>query len=99
MLFLVSPHRTPHRRKRRRQARPGALSELREGEHGFIERLELSHDEAQRMMELGFIPGARVTVGRCAPGGDPRVYRVDGSEIALRRETASCLMLRMPLAG
>ena len=23
-----------------------------------------------------------------APGGDPRVFRVDGAEIALRRETA-----------
>jgi Fe2+ transport system protein FeoA len=29
-----------------------------------------------------------------APGGDPRVFRVDGSEIALRRETAARLHLR-----
>ena len=29
-----------------------------------------------------------------APGGDPRVFRVDGSEVALRRETAKKLILR-----
>jgi Fe2+ transport system protein FeoA len=40
------------------------------------------------------LPGARVTAGRSAPGGDPRVFRVDGSEIALRRETAEQLKLR-----
>jgi len=74
------------------------LSQLREGEQGVLDRLELSLDEAQRMMELGFVPGARVTAARSAPGGDPRVYRVDGSEIAMRRETASCMKLRLPIS-
>ena len=40
------------------------------------------------------IPGARVTAGLSAPGGDPRVFQVDGSEIALRRETARRLKVR-----
>ena len=46
-------------------------------------------------MELGFLPGSQVVCGRSAPGGDPRVYRVDGAEIALRRETASSLILQL----
>jgi ferrous iron transport protein A len=45
-------------------------------------------------MELGFLPGARVEAALSAPGGDPRVYRVDGSEFALRRETAARLKLK-----
>ena len=45
-------------------------------------------------MELGFLPGHIVTPGLSAPGGDPRVFRVDGSEVALRRETAERLHLR-----
>jgi len=45
-------------------------------------------------MELGFLPGHTIVPARSAPGGNPRVYRVDGSEVALRRETASRLILR-----
>jgi len=45
-------------------------------------------------MELGFLPGSRITAARSAPGGDPLVFRVDGSEVALRRETAVFLKLR-----
>ncbi|NUN02611.1 MAG: ferrous iron transport protein A [Bryobacteraceae bacterium] len=70
------------------------LMELREGEHGILEALEVPEDIAQRLMELGFIPGSRIVAARSAPGGDPRVFRVDGSEIALRRETAAALRLR-----
>ena len=31
-------------------------------------------------------PGLEVTVTRSCPGGDPRVYRVEGTEIAMRRD-------------
>lgn len=70
------------------------LTELRRGEHGVLERIELPDDDARRLMELGFLPGHTVTSAHAAPGGDPRVFRVDGSEIALRRETARRLILR-----
>ena len=73
---------------------PATLGELREGEHGILERLDLPEDVARRLMEMGFLPGSRVTAARSAPGGDPRVFRVDGSEVALRRETAANLKLR-----
>lgn len=76
-------------------ATPAAtVGELKEGEHGVLERLDLPVEEATRLMELGFLPGHRVTAALCAPGGDPRVFRVDGSEIALRHETAARLKLR-----
>ncbi len=77
-----------------RSRRAGSLVDLREGEHGILERLALPADVAQRLMELGFLPGSRITAALSAPGGDPRVFRVDGSEVALRRETAACLLLR-----
>ena len=75
-------------------ARAISLSELRRGESGVLEQLDLPEDQVLRLMELGFIPGARVVAARSAPGGDPRVYQVDGSEFALRHETASRLILR-----
>jgi ferrous iron transport protein A len=73
---------------------PETLADLRTGEEGVLDGLELPAGDARRLMELGFIPGARVSAGRPAPGGDPRVFRVDGSEIALRRSTARHIRLR-----
>lgn len=70
------------------------LVELAEGEQAVIERIDLPEDLARRLMELGFLPGHVVMAARSAPGGDPRVFRVDGSEIALRRETARRLWVR-----
>jgi ferrous iron transport protein A len=71
------------------------LADLREGEAGVIDRIDLPADLATRLMELGFLPGSSVTAARCAPGGDPRVFQVDGSEVALRRDTAARLLLKM----
>jgi Fe2+ transport system protein FeoA len=70
------------------------LTHLKRGESAILDRLDLPEDDARRLMELGFLPGHSVTPGHSAPGGDPRVFRVDGSEIALRRETALRLILK-----
>ena len=75
------------------QPRVHSLS-FAEGEAGVLDRLDLPDDIARRLMELGFLPGHIIVPARSAPGGEPRVYRVDGSEVALRRETASHLILR-----
>ena len=70
------------------------LYDLRRGEAGIVDRIDLPSEDARRLMELGFLPGARVTAGLSAPGGDPKVFQVDGSEVALRRETARRLKIR-----
>jgi ferrous iron transport protein A len=70
------------------------LFDLRRGEAGVVDRIDLPGDDARRLMELGFLPGARVTAGLSAPGGDPKVFQVDGSEVALRGETARRMKIR-----
>ncbi|MEO5923948.1 MAG: FeoA family protein [Bryobacteraceae bacterium] len=71
------------------------LTHLKRGESGVLDRIELPEADARRLMELGFLPGHSITPAHSAPfGGDPRVFRVDGSEIALRSETAQHLILR-----
>jgi ferrous iron transport protein A len=84
-------------RHRHRLREALSLADLREGEAGVLDSLDLPQDVALRLMELGFLPGSEVVAGKTAPGGDPRVFRVDGSEIALRRETARHLLLKPPL--
>ena len=87
--FQVSPAVTmPHTRH------PATLLDLRKGEEAILDRIDLPADVSQRLMELGFLPGSRVAASFRAPGGGPRVYRVDGTEVALRSETAACLHLR-----
>ncbi len=70
------------------------LTDLKRGESGILDRLDLPEEDARRLMELGFVPGHAIIPAHSAPGGDPRVFRVDGSEVALRRETAVRLLLR-----
>lgn len=76
------------------EAFSATLVDLRRGDAAVLDRIDLPGEDARRLMELGFLPGTTVTAGFSAPGGDPRVFQVDGSEIALRRETAKRLMIR-----
>jgi ferrous iron transport protein A len=75
---------------------PLTLLDLRHGEQAVLGEMEVPEDMARRLMELGFLPGGTVRAGRSAPGGDPRVFEVDGSEIALRMETAAKIRLVYP---
>ncbi len=70
------------------------LTALKRGESAVLDHIDLPEEEARRLMELGFLPGHTITPAHSAPGGDPRVFQVDGSEVALRRETAVKLILR-----
>ena len=81
------------------QTVPASLMDLRRGDTAILDGIDLPADDARRLMELGFVPGTQITAGRSAPGGDPQVFRVDGSEIALRRETARRLMVRRKKTG
>jgi ferrous iron transport protein A len=82
--------------KRAPEGVPGArnVTALKRGESAVLDHIDLPEEEARRLMELGFLPGHTITPAHSAPGGDPRVFQVDGSEIALRRETAVRLILR-----
>ncbi len=75
------------------------LVDLRRGDVAILDRIDLPGEDARRLMELGFLPGTQVTAGQSAPGGDPRVFQVDGSEIALRTETARRLRIRRNRPG
>lgn len=86
---------TPPKKMQLSSQRPRrTLLDLRKGDVAVLDSIDLPAEDARRLMELGFLPGTPVTAGQSAPGGDPRVFRVDGSEIALRRATAAQLILR-----
>ena len=84
---MFSPNRKP-------AAPENSLEALPLGSDGIVDFLDVPPGAAQRLQELGFLAGTRVEAAWSAPGGDPRVYRVDGAEVALRRETAAKILLR-----
>ncbi len=61
---------------------------------GYCPDLPASH--SRRLYDLGFAPGAVVRVVRRAPALDPWIYRVAGTEIALRRSVAAGILVACP---
>jgi Fe2+ transport system protein FeoA len=72
-----------------------ALSDAKVGNTGIVESIDLPEEVGHYLAHLGFLPGTHVEVLRRAPAGDPTVYRIDGIEVGLRRETASRIFLKL----
>ena len=56
--------------------------------------IDLPVELAEPLLERGVLPGCRICPVQSSPGGDP-VVSIDGSLLALRRETADCLCVRL----
>ncbi|MBI1320978.1 MAG: hypothetical protein GC168_18795 [Candidatus Hydrogenedens sp.] len=67
---------------------PATLAELRTGDVAYVSTLQMQGLARRRLMDLGFVPGVKVKAVLDNPAGDPRVYEVCGTRIALRRTDA-----------
>lgn len=65
------------------------LSNGQTGQKFRIQTIKLKGFMRRRLMDLGFIPGATVTVLQKSPLGDPIAFRVNETTIALREEESS----------
>jgi ferrous iron transport protein A len=95
----MSKMRLNLRTRKAKRRNPASLDDLAVGESGVLSLIDLPEVDANRLMELGFLPGALIVAARSAPGGDPRVFRVDGTEFALRRDTARKLRVEVAKEG
>lgn len=87
-------------------APPAALSTLGKGDTAVVvavrdDQLDIGDEVrstlAQRLLELGFIPGELLeVVGAIWPGGDPIAVRVGRSMFALRQREAAAIMVARP---
>jgi ferrous iron transport protein A len=71
------------------------LHKLARGASAVLISIDLGDEETDHLGLMGFFPGVGVTAANKAPGGDPRVYRIDQSEIALRNETARHIFVKL----
>ena len=70
------------------------LSELQIGQVGIIRKFD--EDEIfLKLMEMGFIPGEKVTIKQIAPLGDPLSITVAGYQVSLRLNEASKIIVEV----
>jgi len=62
------------------------LSQVPVGSEAVIRSVDPgTYGEGRRLQEVGFVPGTRVWVERRAPFGDPTVFELRSTRLALRR--------------
>ena len=69
------------------------LADIPLGESVELVGFELPDHELEPLLERGMLPGCLVCPIRRSPFGDP-IVDVEGTLLALRRETAGCLCVR-----
>ncbi len=69
-----------------------SLSHLRIGQSAIISAFN-DEEIALKLIELGCIPGAKVTMIRKAPLGDPLAFACSGSLISIRKEEAASVLV------
>ena len=47
----------------------------------------------QRLLEMGFVRGARLKVEKLAPLGDPMELVIKGYHLSLRRDESACILV------
>lgn len=67
------------------------LENLPQGARARVVAVRGSGAVARRLMEMGLVPGAPVSVVRAAPLGDPLEVRVRNYHLALRRSEAQTI--------
>ena len=60
------------------------LNELKIGESAIVEVVDCERELRQHMLDMGVIPGARMTLIKHAPMGDPMEFQIHGYELTLR---------------
>ncbi|MCR4702795.1 MAG: ferrous iron transport protein B [Saccharofermentans sp.] len=72
------------------------LAGLKAGESCVVEAVGGEGALRQHMLDMGIIPGVRITVVKFAPMGDPVEVRVHGYELSLRLDDAEKITVRDP---
>lgn len=70
------------------------LSQLKSGDDAQIKSLG-NHPIANKLLEMGCLPGERIKVRRIAPFGDPMAIHILGYELALRKDEADAIEVEL----
>jgi len=68
------------------------LSKCSFGDCFLIKEINIKGPLRRRLLDLGFVKGAEISVLRKSPLGDPVAYRVSNTTIALRNDESSMIL-------
>ncbi len=70
-----------------------SLNALRDGQSACVTGVDADPAMRRRLLDIGLIPGTRVTCQGHSPAGDPAAYVIRGAVIALRSQDAAGITL------
>ena len=70
-----------------------SMNTLLDGQSALVSRVDAEPSMRRRLLDIGLIPGTRVTCQGHSPAGDPAAYLVRGTVVALRARDAAAVGL------
>lgn len=68
-----------------------SLADMKVGQSGIVEALEGRGNIQHRLVDMGVVKGARISVFKKAPLGDPVEVKIKGCAMALRMNEAAMI--------
>ncbi|MAE72303.1 MAG: hypothetical protein CME06_17775 [Gemmatimonadetes bacterium] len=75
---------------------PMSIFDLTPGDHARVSQVNARGAIRQRLLDMGILPQAKVELERVAPAGEPVWIKLDGTQLALRRQEAEAVLVDMP---
>lgn len=72
----------------------GTLADIKHGEKGIITDVSSIHIPL-KLLEMGCLPGNSVELVQVAPFADPMYLNINGSHLAIRKETAIHILIEI----
>ena len=74
------------------------LDQIEKGETGLVKSVEGDGKVRRRLFDMGVTPGAKVTLRKKAPLGDPIEVTIRGYELSLRKAEAMLVNIEVEVA-
>lgn len=71
------------------------LSQLPLNKNGKIDKIECNEGIKRRLLDMGLVKGTNIVPILVSPSGDPRAFLVRGTIIAIRKEDAKNIKIKM----
>ena len=73
-----------------------SLNQLSVGQSACVSHIAAEPAMRRRLLDLGLVPGTRVTCTVVSPAGDPAAYLIRGAVVAIRAGDAAGIYLEAP---